>query len=304
MRIFITGASGHIGSPLVAELLEAGHQVVGLARSDASAAALEQAGVEVRRGDLHDLAGLTEAARDADGVAHLAFRHDAMTSGDFEGAVASDLAAIQAIGEGLAGSGKPFVSTSGTMMLAWAGVSGRAGTEEDFGQAGPRIEAENHVIALADQGVRSSIVRLPPLVHSDLDHHGFIPTLVGLAREHGAAGYLGDGANRWPAVHTLDAAHVYRLALENARPGTRLHAVADEGVSTKQIAEAIGRGLGVPTASIAPDDAMEHFGFLGALVQLDNPTSNAKTRELLSWAPTHPKLIADIDAGHYFNNAG
>ena len=251
MRVFITGASGHIGSPLVAELLSAGHQVVGLARSDASATALQQAGAEVHRGDLHDLAGLTEAARDSDGVVHLAFRHDAMSSGDFEGAVASDLAAIEAIGEGLAGSDKPFVSTSGTMMLTFAGVTGRAGTEEDFGQAGPRIDAENHVIALAERGVRSSIVRLPPVVHSDLDHHGFIPTLVGLASEHGAAGYLGDGANRWPAVHTLDAAHLYRLALEQARPGTRLHAVADEGVPTRELAEAIGRGLGVEAASVS-----------------------------------------------------
>ncbi|HEY6760016.1 MAG TPA: SDR family oxidoreductase [Baekduia sp.] len=300
MRVFVTGASGHIGSAVVPELLQAGHQVVGLARSDQSAAALEAAGAEVRRGDLDDLDGLREAAAAADGVIHLAFKHEAMRVGAFMDAVDADLQAIQALGDGLADSGKPFVSTSGTLMLARGGIVGRAGTEDDVVEAGPRVDAENHVIALADRGVRSSIVRLPPIVHSDIDHHGFLPILIGVAGETGVAGYVGDGANRWPAVHTRDAAHVYRLALESAPAGTRLHAVADEGVPFRAIAEGIGAQLGVPTASIAADAATEQFAFLGGFVGLDGPTSSARTRALLGWEPAYPGLIADIEAGHYF----
>jgi nucleoside-diphosphate-sugar epimerase len=299
MRVFITGASGHIGSAVVPELLAAGHEVVGLARSQASADRLLATGADVVRGDLDDLDGLRAAAASADGVIHLAFRHDAMQTGDFEGAVASDLRAIRAIGDALEGSGKPFVSTSGTLMLAFAGITGRPGTEEDAGEAGPRIDAENAVVAMGDRGVRSSIVRLPPLVHSDLDLHGFLPTLIGIARDTGKAGHLGDGSNRWPAVHTLDAARIYRLALESAPAGSRLHAVADTGVPTREIAEAIGRGLGLPTASIAPEDA-GHFGFLAPFVGMDNEVSAARTHELLDWRPTGPGLLADLDAGHYF----
>jgi nucleoside-diphosphate-sugar epimerase len=300
MRVFVTGASGHIGSAVVPELLGAGHQVVGLARSEQSAAALEAAGAEVRRGDLDDLDGLREAAAAADGVIHLAFKHEAMRVGAFDDAVADDLSAIQALGEALVDSGKPFVSTSGTLMLAFAGITGRAGTEEDAVEAGPRVDAENHVIALADRGVRSSIVRLPPIVHSDIDHHGFLPILIGVARETGAAGYVGDGANRWPSVHTRDAAHVYRLALESAPAGTRLHGVAEEGVPFRAIAEAIGAQLGVPTASIAAEDAAERFAFLGRFVGADGPTSSARTRELLGWEPAYPGLISDVEEGHYF----
>jgi nucleoside-diphosphate-sugar epimerase len=302
MRVFVTGASGHIGSAVVPELLAAGHQVVGLARSDGSAEALASAGAEVRRGDLDDLDGLREAAAAADGVIHLAFKHEAMRSGDFPGAVGADLRAIEAISAALDGSGKPFVSTSGTLMLTFAGITGRAGTEEDVLEAGPRIDAENTVVALAGRGVRSSVVRLPPLVHSTLDHHGFGPTLIGIARETGVAGYVGDGANRWPAVHTLDAARAYRLALESAPAGSRLHAVADEGVPFRDIAEVIGRKLGVPSASIAAEDANEHFSFLGAFVSLDNPVSSELTRQLLGWEPTRPGLIEDIDDGHYFDD--
>lgn len=301
MRVFVTGASGHIGSAVVPELLRAGYEVVGLARSDGSAAALAAAGAAAQRGDLDDLDGLARATAAADGVIHLAFKHEAMRSGDFAGAVAADLRAIEAIAAALDGSGKPFVSTSGTGMLAQLGITGRPGAEHDVLQAGPRIDAENTVIALAGRNVRSSVVRLPPIVHSTLDHHGFGPTLIGIAREKGISAYVGEGSNRWPSVHTLDAARVYRLALEAAPPGTRLHAVADEGVPFRDIAEIIGRKLGVPTTSIPAEDAGEHFGFLGAFVALDNPTSSTATQELLGWKPTHPGLIEDLDHGHYFD---
>jgi nucleoside-diphosphate-sugar epimerase len=187
-------------------------------------------------------------------------------------------------------------------MLTFAGITGRPGTEQDALESGPRIDAENTVIALAERGVRSSVVRLPPLVHSPSDLHGFTPTLIAIARVKGISGYVGDGANRWPAVHTLDAARLCRLALEQAPAGSRLHAVADEGVAFREIAEAIGRHLNVPVKSIPAEDAADHFSFLGALVALDNPTSSAHTQELLGWQPTHPGLIDDLDRGHYFDN--
>jgi nucleoside-diphosphate-sugar epimerase len=300
MRVFVTGASGHIGSAVVPELLRAGHQVIGLARSDGSAEALTAAGAEVRRGDLDDLDGLREAAGAADGVIHLAFRHDLMGAGDYEGASAADLAATKALAAALEGTGKPLVTTSGTLMLTFAGITGRPGTEADFASSGPRVDAENLVIGLAERGVRSSVVRLPPVVHSSLDHHGFAHILIGIARQAGVSGYVEDGANRWPSVHTLDAATVYRLALESAPAGTRLHAVADEGVPFRDIAAAIGRGTGVPTASISAADAADRFAFLGRMVGVDNPTSSELTRKLLDWNPTHPGLIEDLDQGHYF----
>jgi nucleoside-diphosphate-sugar epimerase len=299
MRVFVTGASGHIGSAVVPELIGGGHQVVGLARSDASAEALAAAGAEVHRGDLHDLEGLAAAAAGADGVIHLAFRHDAMHVGDFDGAIASDVRAIEAIGEALAGSGKPFVGTGGTLPLAFGGISGRPGTEEDVLPGGPRIDAENALIALAERGVRSSQVRLPPLVHSSLDRTGFGPTLIGIARERGFAGYPGTGENRWPAVHTLDAARLYRLALESAPAGSRLHAIGDAGVPFKQIAETIGTILELPTRSI-PAEEMDYFTYLAPFVSLDNVASADITRRLLGWEPTHPGLIEDLKAGHYF----
>ena len=301
MRVFVTGASGHIGSALVPELIGSGHQVVGLARSDRSAAALEAAGAEAWRGDLDDLDGLHAAAAAADGVVHLAFKHEAMATGDYLGAIADDLKAIEAMGAALDGTGKPFVGTGGTMMLALGGIKGRPGTEQDAVTGGPRVDAENTVTGFAERGIRSSIIRLSPLVHSSLDHHGFAHQLIGIARGKGVSGYVADGSNRWPAVHTLDAARLYLLALESAPAGSRLHGVADEGVPFREIAEVIGSRLGLPTASVAPQDAGEHFGFLGLLAGLDNPTSSALTRELLGWEPSHAGLLDDLTHGHYFD---
>ncbi|MGC5255841.1 SDR family oxidoreductase [Gordonia sp. DT218] len=300
MRVFITGASGHIGSAVIPELLQAGHQVVGLARSDAAAAAVAEQGAVVRRGDLDDLEGLADAARDADGVIHLAFKHDAMAAGDLASAAAADLAALDALGNALIGTGKPLVGTSGTAMIPMMGVTGRPGTESDAFDGGYRIDAENALVGLAERGVRSSVLRLPPSVHSDLDHHGFVPSLIGFARENGFSGYPGTGDNRWPAVHTRDAARLYRLALEGAPAGTRLHAVGDEGVPIREIAEAIGRGAGIPTRTVRSEDNEEVFRFLAAFVSVDNPTSAAITRELMDWKPELPGLIEDLDAGHYF----
>jgi nucleoside-diphosphate-sugar epimerase len=302
MQVFVTGASGHIGLPVVRDLLTAGHKVVGLARSDVSAKKLQEAGSEVRRGDLDDLVGLREAVRNADGVIHLAFKHDIAFTGDFMGAVTADLRAVETIGDALAGSNKPFVNTTGTMLLAHS-VHGRAGTEEDLGQEGgnPRVASENLSLAFAKRGVRASIVRLAPTVHSSLDHFGFIPLLVAAARKNGFAAYVGDGSARWPAVHTLDAAHLYRLALEAAPAGARVHAAAEEGVAFRAIAEAIGRGLGVPAKSVSAEQAGTLLGgFLGTIAQLDNVTSSAVTQATLRWQPTHPELLADLAERHYF----
>jgi nucleoside-diphosphate-sugar epimerase len=235
-------------------------------------------------------------------VLHLAFKHDVAFNGDFAGAVNADLRAVEAIGEALEGSEKPFVNTTGTMLLAHS-VRGRAGTEDDAGQEGgnPRVASEAMSLAFARRGVRTSIMRLAPTVHSSLDHHGFIPMLVAAARKNGFSPYVGEGAARWPAVHTLDAARLYRLALESAPPGSRVHAAAEEGVPFRSIAEAIARDLGVPAKSITAEQATDIFGgFLGLITQLDNPTSSARTRELLAWTPTHADLLADIADGHYF----
>ena len=300
MRYLVTGASGFIGQSVVPELLGAGHEVVGLVRSDASAAVVTGMGAEARRGDLDDLDGLREAATAADGVLHLAFKHDLIATGDFAGAGAANMLAVEAIGDALKGSGKSFVIVGGTLMLAV--VAGRPGTEDDVLEEGPRIDAENAVIALADDGVRSSVVRLPPLVHGPSDH-GFGPALIGIARRHGFSGYVEDGANRWPSVHVADAARLCRLALEQAPAGSRLHAVADEGVPFREIAEAIGRGADLPVKSVVAEDAPAHFGFLGGLVGLDNPVSAARTGELLGWRPTGPGLLEDLGEGHYFEQA-
>jgi nucleoside-diphosphate-sugar epimerase len=302
MRVFVTGASGHIAAAVIPELLNNGHQVVGLARSDASAEAVAAMGAEVRRGHLDDLEGLAAAAAEADGVIHLAFKHEAMRTGDFMGAVDSDMAAHKAIGEPLIGTDKPFVSTGGTLMLARAGTTGpggRAGTEDDQTEAGPRTDAANYTTALAQQGVRSSVVRLAPMVHSDLDHHGFTHVLIGFAQETGAAAYTGDGSNRWPAANTYDIGVLYRLALEKAPPGSTFHGVGDTGIPRKVIAETIAAKLGVETKSITEEEAPQYLGFLAAFAGLDNPTSNDKTRKLLGWEPTHAGWIEDVKTGHY-----
>lgn len=303
MRVFVTGASGHIGSAVLPELIQAGHQVVGLARSDASAAKLEALGAQPRPGDIEDLAGLREAAQEADAVIHLAFRHDLMTSGDYAGAVAVDLAAIHALAETLGGTGKAFLGIGGTLSLAGL-TGGRTATEaDDVQEESPRGAARNAVLRLADNGVRASVVVIPPIVHSELDKTGITPTLIRIARETGVSGYVGDGANRWPAGHTRDVAHLFRLALENAPAGSRLHAVGDEGVPTRRIAEVIGRHLNVPAKEIPAEQVPEHFRFLAPFVALDNPTSSAHTQQLLGWKPTHPGLLDDLDAGHYFTSS-
>ena len=306
MRVFVTGASGWIGSAVVPELIGAGHQVVGLARSEASAAALTAAGAEVQRGGLDDLDVLGSAAAASDGVIHLAFKHDLAFTGDFAGAAEADRRAIQTLGDALVGSERPFLIASGTLGLA----PGRVATERDMPDldpattrltGGPAMRAANAqmTLALASRGVRSSVVRLPPTNHGDGDN-GFMATLVSIARDRGVSGYIGDGSNRWPAVHRLDSAHLFRLAVEDAPAGSALHAVADEGVPIRDIAAVIGRHLDIPVASISPDDAGEHFTWLAGFLGLDSPASSALTRELLDWRPVQPGLIADLDQGHYF----
>jgi nucleoside-diphosphate-sugar epimerase len=302
MRVFVTGATGYIGSAVVRELLDAGHEVVGLARSDTAAAALTAAGADQHRGALDDLDSLRDGAAATDGVIHCAFNNISETT-DFAASVAADLRAVETIGAALEGSGKPFVNTSGTLGLATMGL-GRLGTEADVPDpAVPRIASENAAIALADRRVRSSVVRNAPTVHGKGDERGFISTLIGIARGKGVSAFVGDGSNRWPAVHRLDAARQYRLAVEAAPAGSRLHAVAEEGVPFKDIAEAIGRQLQLPVVSIAPEDADDHFAFLSRWAQADNPTSSSHTRELLEWKPVHPALIPDIEEGHYFTTA-
>jgi len=300
MRVFVTGGSGFIGSAVVPELIGAGHQVVGLARSDTPAEALGVAGADVVRGDLDDLDSLRHGAALADGVIHLAYNHDFT---DMAAAAEADRLAVEAIGAVLAGSDQPFVIASGTLGLALGGVvpAGAVGTEEMAADpALPRAASEAAALALAPSGVRSSSVRLAPSVHGAGDH-GFVPMLIDLARRAGASAFVGDGANRWPAVHRLDAARLFRLALEAAPAGSRLHGVGDEGVPFRDIAGAIGRRLDLPVVSISPEEADTHFGFLGRLVSVDNPTSSARTQELLGWRPVHPSLLEDLGDDHYFN---
>ena len=299
MRVFVTGASGWIGSAVTPELISAGHQVVGLARSDDAAAAIQKAGAEVLRGDVQDLDVLRAGARDSDAVVHLAFRHDVAFTGDFDTAVASNQAAIEAIGDELAGSDRPFAFASGVAGLKPGTLATEHERPEPSPGAGGRIENERTALALAERGVRPMSLRFAPTVHGAGDN-GFIKLITEADRSHGLAAYLGDGANRWPAVHRSDAARLVRLGIERAPAGSVLHAVAEEGVPMRDVAEAIGRGLELPVGSVAPEEAGAHFGFLAAFVGMDMPVSSAITRELLDWAPTGPGLIEDIEAGHYF----
>jgi nucleoside-diphosphate-sugar epimerase len=292
MRIFVTGASGWIGSALVPELIGAGHEVVGLARSDASAEAVAGMGAEVLRGDLDDTDALRAAAEGGDGVIHLAF----VAPSTSELATRTDAAAVEALAAGLEGSGKPLLVSGGTMV-----TPGRPSTERDElvaqGPIAARIRNMQVALATTERGVAAALVMLPRSVHGRGDRHGFVPQLIAAARAKGVSGYIGEGANRWPAVHVKDAARLYRLAVEQAPAGAVLNAVGDEGVPTRQIAEAIGRHLNLRAR---PLPAEEFGGMLVNLLSTDMPASSALTRELLAWWPSEPGLIEDIDEGHYF----
>lgn len=296
MKVFVTGATGFIGRAIVRELRAAGHEVLGLARTDAAADALAAAGIPAHRGDLADHASLIAGARACDGVIHTAFNHD---FSNHHGAVELDRQAVLAMTAALEGTGKPFVLTSGTALAA----RGRAITEQDAPDPAnaitPRGATEQIVLDAAARGVRASVMRLPPSVHGAGDK-GFVPLLIGLARRTGVAAYPGDGGNRWPAVHRLDAARLYRLALERAAPGTRLHAVAEEGIPTRAIAEAIGAGLGVPVHGLPAAETARHFDWMARFIGIDNPTSGAATRAGFGWEPTQPDLLTDMRENGYF----
>jgi nucleoside-diphosphate-sugar epimerase len=295
MRVFVTGASGWIGSATVDELLAAGHEVTGLARSDASAAALQAKGARVRRGDLDDLASIRAGAEAAEAVIHLANKHDWSNPAN---SITAEVGAVQTIGDALAGTGRPFLLASGVAGL----TRGRPAAENDpspfHGPDSPRGGSENLALEFVDRGVHTVALRFAPTVHGVGDH-GFVAMIAAVAREKGVSGYPGDGTNRWAAVHRSDAARLVALGLAKAPAGARLHAVAEEGVPAREIAEAIGRALGLPVRSIAPDDVHGHFGFIGTFFSMDLTATSAATRELLGWAPAGPTLIEDLDAGAY-----
>jgi nucleoside-diphosphate-sugar epimerase len=295
MRVFVSGASGFIGSAVVPELINAGHEVLGLARSDEAAAAVAALGADVQRGSLDDLASLRSGAEASEGVIHLAYIHD---FADMPGAARADRGAIDVFGEVLEGSDRPLMIASGLLGLA----QGRMATERDVPSPGmhPRIASASAALALVERGVRTSIMRFSPSVHGEGDH-GFLATLIGIARDKGSAAYIGDGSNCWPGVHRLDAAVLCRLGIEKAPAGSILHAVGDEGVPTREIAEVIGGHLDLPVVSVeAGEQAGEHFGWMGLFFGTDCSASSVATRELLGWEPTHPGLIEDLDLGHYF----
>jgi nucleoside-diphosphate-sugar epimerase len=296
MRIFVTGATGFIGSAIVSELINAGHHVLGLARSDKGAVPLAAAGADVLRGSLEDLDSLRSGAANSDGVIHTAFIHDFL---NYAAAADADRRAIETLGMALAGSGRPFVVTSGTLLLR---REGSLAMEKDKTDPNFPRKSEAAALALASRCVRVSVVRLPPSVHGDGDH-GFVPRLFAIAREKGISAYVREGLNHWPAGHRLDAAHLYRLALEKGSAGARYHGVADQGVPFRDIAQVIGRSLNVPIVSKSPEEGADHFGWISHFVSIDCPASSAQTQEQLGWRPTHPSLIADIARRSYFEAA-
>jgi nucleoside-diphosphate-sugar epimerase len=293
MRVFVTGATGFIGSAIVRELIDAGHKVLGLARSDKAAGSLTAAGAEVQRGSLEDLESLRSGAADTDAVIHTAFIHDFH---NYAPAAEADRRAIETLGAALAGSDRPLVVTSGTLL---AQRQGRLATEDNAQNPSFPRKSEEAALGATERGARASIVRLPPSVHGKGDH-GFVPALINIAREKGVSAYIGDGLNRWPAVHRLDAAHLYRLVIEKGSARANYHAIADEGVPVRDIAEIIGRRLNLPVVSKSREEAASHFGWLAHFLAIDGPASSAQTQRQLGWRPVQPSLTSDLDAEHYF----